>query len=225
MANYTAHYQLHQWEPEDSFLRTDFNEDNKKVDSALKELTDTINTKTSQLSATLTGRVSELNHARRTDLLLDQTLESDASTVSLSLTGINLREYYRLDLVVHAMAAGIYPHIYMRFNGRSDDFYYPLPVTSNGTSYRQNSAELLSNASYGGTAFCSIWGEGIDQKEIIWSLWGSYPGNQSHFCAEGGRYTQLGYPQLTSLDFCLREDSNPGAVIKAGTRFRLYGLR
>lgn len=27
MAAYTEHYHLHQWEPEDNFLRTDFNED------------------------------------------------------------------------------------------------------------------------------------------------------------------------------------------------------
>ena len=35
MANYTEHYQLHQWEPEDPFLRTDFNEDLEKIDTAL----------------------------------------------------------------------------------------------------------------------------------------------------------------------------------------------
>ena len=35
MANYTEHYQLHQWEPEDPFLRTDFNEDFKKIDTTL----------------------------------------------------------------------------------------------------------------------------------------------------------------------------------------------
>ena len=33
MANYTAHYHLHQWEPEDSFLRRDFNEDFQKIDA------------------------------------------------------------------------------------------------------------------------------------------------------------------------------------------------
>mgnify|MGYP000721335918 CR=1 FL=1 len=27
MAKYTEHYRLHQWEPEDSFLSMDFNED------------------------------------------------------------------------------------------------------------------------------------------------------------------------------------------------------
>ena len=35
MASYTEHYQLHQWEPEDPFLRTDFNDDFKKIDTAL----------------------------------------------------------------------------------------------------------------------------------------------------------------------------------------------
>lgn len=35
MANYTEHYQLHQWEGSDAFLRTDFNEDFKKIDTAL----------------------------------------------------------------------------------------------------------------------------------------------------------------------------------------------
>lgn len=36
MANYTQHYQLHQWEGSDPFLRTDFNEDFQKIDSALE---------------------------------------------------------------------------------------------------------------------------------------------------------------------------------------------
>ena len=37
MANYTEHYQLHQWEPTDDFLRTDFNTDFAKIDAALGE--------------------------------------------------------------------------------------------------------------------------------------------------------------------------------------------
>ena len=35
MANYTQHYQLHQWESTDNFLRTDFNEDLEKIDTAI----------------------------------------------------------------------------------------------------------------------------------------------------------------------------------------------
>lgn len=37
MASYTEHYGLHQWEPEDPFLRTDFNTDFLKIDTALGE--------------------------------------------------------------------------------------------------------------------------------------------------------------------------------------------
>ena len=37
MAQYTPHYGLHQWEPEDSFLREDFNQDLARIDTALAE--------------------------------------------------------------------------------------------------------------------------------------------------------------------------------------------
>ena len=36
MATYTSNYQLHQWEASDNFLRTDFNEDFQKIDTAIK---------------------------------------------------------------------------------------------------------------------------------------------------------------------------------------------
>ena len=35
-SNYTANYGLCQWEPEDKFLREEFNQDNEKIDAALK---------------------------------------------------------------------------------------------------------------------------------------------------------------------------------------------
>ena len=38
MPNKTENYQLNQWEPSDNFLRTDFNEDNARIDAALTEL-------------------------------------------------------------------------------------------------------------------------------------------------------------------------------------------
>ena len=38
MATYTSNYGLHQWAPEDNFLRTDFNEDLEKIDTALQTL-------------------------------------------------------------------------------------------------------------------------------------------------------------------------------------------
>ena len=41
-SNYTENYGLCQWEATDQVLRTEFNEDNAKMDRALKELTDTV---------------------------------------------------------------------------------------------------------------------------------------------------------------------------------------
>lgn len=35
MASYTSNYGLHQWEPGDDFLRTDFNADFQKIDTAI----------------------------------------------------------------------------------------------------------------------------------------------------------------------------------------------
>ena len=40
--NHTTNYQLNQWEATDQVLRTDFNEDNVKIDAALKNLNDRI---------------------------------------------------------------------------------------------------------------------------------------------------------------------------------------
>ena len=47
MATYTSNYQLHQWVPEDDFLRTDFNTDFQKIDAALAALRTLANGKAS----------------------------------------------------------------------------------------------------------------------------------------------------------------------------------
>lgn len=39
-SNHTSNYSLCQWEATDGVLRVDFNEDNRKIDTALKELAD-----------------------------------------------------------------------------------------------------------------------------------------------------------------------------------------
>ena len=53
MANYTPNYGLHQWEPGDDFLRTDFNEDFAKLDAAIKQVADTKADKKSTEAAVL----------------------------------------------------------------------------------------------------------------------------------------------------------------------------
>ena len=39
-SNYTTNYELPLWEPQDSFLRTEFNEAHQKIDAAVKEISE-----------------------------------------------------------------------------------------------------------------------------------------------------------------------------------------
>ena len=65
--NKTEHYGLHQWVPEDDFLRTDFNENFEKLDLALY-------TAEQNLRTDLTGDVQQLNTALDT---LERELRAD----------------------------------------------------------------------------------------------------------------------------------------------------
>ena len=49
----TTHYGLNQWQPEDAVLRTDFNADNAKTDTALNNLEQLIGTKEAALLASI----------------------------------------------------------------------------------------------------------------------------------------------------------------------------
>ena len=55
LANYTEHYGLHQWVPEDDFLRTDFNTDFALIDTALAGLAAADSAQTSALAAAKTA--------------------------------------------------------------------------------------------------------------------------------------------------------------------------
>lgn len=61
--NHTTNYHLNQWEPTDQVLRTDFNEDNAKLEAALTALNTTAQQHTTQLAQqaaqlTLRGNVA-----------------------------------------------------------------------------------------------------------------------------------------------------------------------
>ena len=81
--NQTTNYQLNQWEPADQVLRTDFNADNAKLDTALKSLSDQVIQKAdastvSALSQTVAGKADqnalteEINARTAADTVLAQ---------------------------------------------------------------------------------------------------------------------------------------------------------
>lgn len=114
MASYTEHYGLHQWEPDDNFLRTDFNKDFKAIDGALGEKsgivtgTYTGNSSTSQsvnlgfqpkavlvmessgLAASTTGSTPQVYGGLA---LWDKQVQTDAGKVALKLTSTGFTVY------------------------------------------------------------------------------------------------------------------------------------
>ena len=54
-SNHTTNYQLCQWEATDKVLRTDFNEDNQKIDAALKDNADAISAEAAARAAALSS--------------------------------------------------------------------------------------------------------------------------------------------------------------------------
>lgn len=58
--NQTSNYQLNQWDPEDRILRTDFNEDNAKLDAALKANASAISSEASTRSSAVSNLTSQL---------------------------------------------------------------------------------------------------------------------------------------------------------------------
>lgn len=84
MANYTQNYQLHQWVPEDNFLRTDFNEDFEKIDTAIKSTETGLQARVDGETARLNGEVSRLDGAIAT---AQQTVQSNLDTQVARLDG------------------------------------------------------------------------------------------------------------------------------------------
>ena len=81
MPNYTQNYGLHQWEPGDDFLRSDFNQDFAKIDAAVKEVETVAERKKADKSelAALRSQVDE-----KTSLVIGQyTGNGTALTVTL----------------------------------------------------------------------------------------------------------------------------------------------
>ena len=58
--NQTSNYQLSQWDPDDRILRTDFNEDNAKIDEALKANASAISSEASTRASAISSLTREL---------------------------------------------------------------------------------------------------------------------------------------------------------------------
>lgn len=95
MADYTEHYQLHQWQPEDPFLRTDFNADLAKIDTALDGLAGDLAQKAAQSEL---DEVRALATQSRFTKLKEVSVEEDTLTVEINLSEVDWSKWDKVHL-------------------------------------------------------------------------------------------------------------------------------
>ena len=133
-SNQTEHYQLPLWQPQDDFLRTEFNESHQLLDTALY-------------------RQAETLAALRTHVpLLDTTTSGQTSQLSVELDGIDLSEWHELHIRLW-LPSHSGDHI-LRVNSNSGSIYYNTPL---GSSYNQQSAsDSAGSITWSATDFLEV---------------------------------------------------------------------
>lgn len=103
-SNYTKHLGLCQWEATDQVLRTDFNEDNTKVDAVLKEQAEALaaeETAREVADNILQNRLDNLENKQGLHLLLSHTYTGeDCEKITVELSGIDWSQWNAVHLLV-----------------------------------------------------------------------------------------------------------------------------
>ncbi|MGM9662911.1 MAG: hypothetical protein ACI3WR_07480 [Oscillospiraceae bacterium] len=131
--NTTPNYHLSQWEENDRILRQDFNADFAAIDSALAAKAG---------AAELTALQEKLSLTR----LFDATLEADASSVVMDLSGVDMSRCTKLELhisnVVNTLTNGT---LGLRINGQESDTSYTYGTTD---VYSRSYIEVAETSTY-----------------------------------------------------------------------------
>ena len=147
-SNHTTNYNLNQWEATDKVLRTDFNEDNAKIDAALKGLSDQVAGKAAQsavdaltqsvsgkadaatvaaLSQTVSGKadqadVDALTAKAGTQLISRAVLSAAAEDFNLDLSSVDWDQWSTVTILVRP-ALPVGGEYLLRFNGTENVNY------------------------------------------------------------------------------------------------------
>lgn len=94
MSSYTSNYQLHQWEPSDNFLRTDFNADFAKIDAAIKGV------ETTALAAVQETETTALTAVQTLSTQAAQERQSILAKANRALAGLEQQGYNLYNLML-----------------------------------------------------------------------------------------------------------------------------
>lgn len=201
MATFTQNYQLHQWDPQDPFLRTDFNQDLQKIDSALAD----IQNKMDETAETLENqcamvKVTEIN------------LNSITDRIDIDLSPIDWDQCARLIIFpdIHSDNNSSY---YVRLDNIADEVYSGPYLTSphnwNYMGFFPSNGEL--------------------QKLELGCTQNNFFLISYNFAASGGQYipqaitlsrSYLSGSTPSTLNFTKTDGS-----FSAGTRIRILGIK
>lgn len=209
--NQTTNYQLSQWEDTDRILRVDFNNDNAKMDAALKANADAI---AAEAAARLEMK-TELLAQNLWVKLADVTAPASSAQVNVPAGQMNLTQYAVI-LVRPIMTTGTGGELLLRVNGQ--ETYYGLPNNS-GNYAAPPCLGRWETCSYGiGGHTVSLAGmvllfPAADRLALGLSLRPLYLPDYAA--------ASVSWEEVETFSFQFRE----GADIPADSRFLFYGLR
>ena len=207
----TTNYHLNQWAPEDRILRTNFNSDNAKVDTAIKA----VETAAAAAIAAVAASVEAAPYKK----LLEVTTTAAAVQIDLDVSGIDFTQYQEVILYLDPAVGG----------------------TAYGSEYRCNnisSGYVWGSQTAGRIAIASV-GSHFDRGGPIIAVHLFFPANciaafvrNAYFQQETSFYSDptpqpgalpgLTAAALTSINIL----SNQKALLfAAGAKIRLYGVK
>ena len=205
--NRTTNYKLCQWERSDKVLMEDFNEDNAKLDAAIKG-------QANALEAERAARISAVQAARDACplvVLRSVTLTASAPRYDLSLTGFSWDDYG--EIIIYALLKSEKSHVKVSalLNNRTGSQLY-----SDSSSNRETLRDFDIYPS-GFSAVCRIL-RSTGGFECLWT---------DNFYWKGTAYAQsrnwyLSRDEYTAMNFVC---TNSNDALAAGTRFTILGIR
>ena len=196
-SSYTTNYQLNQWEAGDKVLREEFNQDNAKIDAALKTNADAIAAEVSARTAAVTAEQqartaadTALEARLNQQTLFTYTASAAGGTLYIPVSGISWTQWKHIRIRVH-----------------------PVLNTSCTYALRINHAYGLGGNASG------------DQEILLMPLWGQAPGIIGLYWGEGGA-GQVCYPAQSYGDiqrFSLQTLNYDTQLFLAGTALTILG--
>ena len=205
--NKSEHLQLHLWEPGDSVLRTEFNENWEKIDG-----------ETARLDAAVAAAEESVPLVKLAELQLTQAAQSFV----LDLAGKDLGRFRALELVIDNACAEQGSGVSCRVNGNAGGYY-----NTNGNSVWATSLSIgsLPWSAYGrGSLRCEI----TDTGEHLAFSSESFGASSNGTVSRGTTYAVCkGYclQDITTLTLYSSDPDTGTVKFLSGLRLALYGKK